>query len=369
MTENEKTTLPLLFNRFNIGATVAAIERIGMGHINDTFRIITDGPGENYILQKINSSVFKNISGLMKNIHTVTLHLEKKIRSGDPKAAGFAVLRLVVPDKDHLYLEDEEGSAWRMYNDIAGTQSFDVAENEEMAYKAGKAYGLFQYLTSDISGCDLHETIPQFHHIGNRLEQYQKALRLDPEKRKKDLGDEIQFVERRKLEMQKILRLLDDNSIPLRVTHNDTKLNNVLFDEDRNPVCIVDLDTVMPGCSLYDFGDAIRTGATRAAEDEPNLEKVTIDLPLFKAYTHGYLESAGSFLNKHEIANLAFSARFMTFIIGLRFLTDHINGDKYFRIRFPGHNLQRARAQFRLLQSMEENSVAMEEMVRGGEIE
>jgi serine/threonine protein kinase len=299
----------------------------------------------------------------MKNIGMVTQYIENKILSGHPDAGSFSILKLIPTTGQGLFCKDDQENYWRLYNFIEGTKSFDIVEDHELAYKGGRAFGLFQYLTSDISPESLIETIPFFHDIDKRLETFSEIIHKDPENRVKSLIREITFIKNREEEMKKILILVREKKIPLRVTHNDTKFNNILFDRNKNAVCIVDLDTVMPGTVLYDFGDAIRTGANRAAEDEKDPGRVTIDLGLFEAYSAGYLEKAGKSLNLQEISLLAFSAKFMTFIIGLRFLTDHIDGDHYFRIRFPGHNLQRARSQFRLLETMEEKYEKMKDIV------
>lgn len=357
--------LPGIYSEFRTGAPFRSAFRITSGHINDTYHIITENPSLSYILQRINSSVFKDIPGLMKNIGIVTRHLENKIISGDPGAGSFSVLKLIPANSGDLYFTDTTRSCWRLYNFIEGTKSYDVVESPELAYKGGRAFGQFQYLASDISPEKLGETIPFFHDIEKRLGTFQEAVSRDPEKRVKNLSREIEFVKKSEEGMKSILRLIHEGKIPLHVTHNDTKFNNILFDQNNNAVCIVDLDTVMPGTVLYDFGDAIRTGANSAAEDEKDLDKVSIDLTLFHAYTKGYMETAGQFLNRQEISHLAFSAKFMTFMIGLRFLTDHIDGDHYFRIHFPGHNLQRAHAQFRLLESMEEKFEDMEKIIDG----
>jgi hypothetical protein len=363
MLEPDLSFISAIYPEFRTEAAFRDATRIGAGHINDTFHITTEDPRISYILQRINSDVFKDIPGLMENIGTVTRHIEHKILSGDPQAVSFSALRLIQTSDRKLFHKSEQGEFWRLYNFIDGTKSFDVVEDPEMAYRGGKAFGLFQHLTSDIPTRSLKETIPGFHNIENRLKAFFEVVLDNPEGRVKDLTGEIRFVEKREEEMLKITGLLRDGRIPVRVTHNDTKFNNILFDKKNNPVCIVDLDTVMPGTVLFDFGDAIRTGASKAAEDEKELNRVAIDLDLFRAYTTGYLEIAGHFLNKTELDNLAFSARFMTFIIGLRFLTDHINGDHYYRIAFPGHNLQRARTQFRLLETMEEHAEEMEVIV------
>jgi hypothetical protein len=357
------SVLPVVFSEFGTTAEFRSAIRIGSGHINDTYKIRTKDPGLSYILQRINSSVFKDIPGLMQNIGIVTRHLESKIISGHPDAVSFVVLRVIPTTRQKLFFMDEHQNYWRLYNFIEDAESFDVVENPELAYRGGKAFGLFQYLTSDISSEVLKETIPFFHDIDKRFDNFSRTIQNDPENRVKDLFWEIGFVKSREEEMKTIQRLVREEKIPVRVTHNDTKFNNILFDKNKNAVCIVDLDTVMPGTVLYDFGDAIRTGANQACEDEKDLEKVTIDLNLFQAYASGYLEKAKKFLNQQEISYLAFSAKFMTFIIGLRFLTDHIDGDHYFHVSFPGHNLQRARSQFRLLETMEEKFDLMKEII------
>jgi thiamine kinase-like enzyme len=363
MTDPDLFIIPEIYDAFRTDAAFRGASRIGSGHINDTFRITTEDPRISYVLQRINANVFKDIPGLMENIGIVTRHIENKILSGEPQARSFSALHLIQTADRQLFHKSERHEFWRLYNFIDCTKSYDVVEDPEMANKGGKAFGLFQYLTSDIPTGSLKETIPGFHDIEKRLNTFHEVVLADPESRGKELLPEIRFVDKREEQMLTLQTLLRDGRIPVRVTHNDTKFNNILFDGKMNAVCIVDLDTVMPGTVLYDFGDAIRTGTSRAAEDEKELSKVKIDLELFRAYTTGYLETAGRFLNKAEIEHLAFSARFMTFIIGLRFLTDHINGDHYFRIAFPGHNLQRARAQFRLLETMEKQSEKMEEIV------
>jgi hypothetical protein len=363
MTDPNVHNLERIFSKFRSEFVFRSAIRIGSGHINDTYCITTQNQAASFILQKINSSVFKNIPGLMKNIEIVTHHLENKILSAGPETGSFSVLRLIPAMQQNTFYTDEEGGYWRLYNFVEGTRSFDVVENPVMAYKGGKAFGHFQHLTSDISAETLAETIPFFHNADKRLESYHQIIRNDPENRVKHLRREIAFIETRENEMRTIQRLFDEKSLPLRVTHNDTKFNNILFDMQGNAVCIVDLDTVMAGTVLYDFGDAIRTGANKAAEDEKDLSKIGINLELFRAYTRGYLESAGHFLLPVEIVNLALSAKVMTYLIGLRFLTDHIDGDQYYRINFPGHNLQRARSQFRLLETMEENFEEMKNIV------
>ena len=358
-------TIADIISHFRIDGSFTSSSIIGSGHINDSYLITTiPDSAPNYVLQRINHQIFKDIPGLMNNILIVTRHIEAKIRSGDPAAQGFTALNLIPTNDYEYYYKDDDGNFWRMYNLIPETKSYDIVESPLMAYEGGRSFSIFQYFTADIPGDSLSETIPDFHDINKRLLTFHNIVRQDPVNRVKDVMKEIDFVKKGEEEMKTILLLGKAGKIPVRVTHNDTKFNNILFDENKKAVCIVDLDTVMPGYVLYDFGDAIRTGANMAAEDEPDLSKVKIDLELFEAYTRGYLSVASGFLNKKEKEYLAFSARFMTYIIGLRFLTDYIDGDHYYRIHFKNHNLQRARAQFRLLESMEENFDLMKEIVR-----
>jgi Ser/Thr protein kinase RdoA (MazF antagonist) len=354
-----------IVSHFRIDGSFASSSPLGSGHINDSC-LITTHPvsAPDYVLQRINHQIFKDIPGLMNNILIVTRHIESKIRSGDPATEGLSALRLIPAYDKEYYYKDGEQNFWRMYNFLPGTKSYDIVKNPFQAYEGGKAFGIFQYLTADISAETLSETIPDFHNISKRLRTFRNIVKQDHLNRVKDVLREIGFVEQREEEMKIILKLGESGKIPVRVTHNDTKFNNILFDENNRAVCIVDLDTVMPGYVLYDFGDAIRTGANSSAEDEKDLSKVNIDLDLFEAYAKGYLSVASTFLNDTEKEHLAFSAKFMTYIIGLRFLTDYIDGDHYYRIHFENHNLQRARAQFKLQESMEENFDSMKEIVR-----
>jgi thiamine kinase-like enzyme len=354
--------LEQVFSEFRVSNPFLKAERMGTGHINDSFLIHTSGK-KNFVLQRINHEIFKDIPGLMSNILKVTRHLENKITSGDPAAQSFSILRLIPAKNNSFFHYDINGNYWRLYNYIEESKSYDVVGNVRLAYEGGKAFGLFQCLTSDIPINELAVTIPHFHDIEKRLETFRQTVAHDPEGRAGNVQKEIEFVEERAEEMKKILRMGNQGLIPLRVTHNDTKFNNILFNSDDKAICIVDLDTVMPGCSLYDFGDAIRTGANTGAEDERDLENVSLSLELFKAYSRGYLEIARKVLNEAEVENLAFSAKFMTYLIGLRFLTDHIDGDHYYRIRHKDHNLQRARAQFKLLINMEQKYYRMQEIV------
>ena len=355
--------LHTILEKFRTEGTFASATRIGSGHINDSYLVITKpASASDYVLQRINHNIFKNVPGLMANILHVTRHLEKKLE-GDINYP-FHALRLIPTLEGDFFYTDDTGNYWRLYNHIPGSRSYDVVENAELAYEGGKAFGLFQRLNGDIEIHSLIETIPGFHNIALRMQSFREAVVNDHAGRAGSVQEEIEFVERRAEEMHTILHLGEAGKIPVRVTHNDTKFNNILFDAEDKAICIVDLDTVMPGYSLYDFGDAIRTGANKAAEDEQDLSKVSVDLTLFEAYTSGYLKECGNFLNKAELENLSRSACFMTYIIGVRFLTDYLNGDKYYRIHRPGHNLDRARVQFMLLRSMEDNFATMENIVK-----
>jgi len=350
---------------FSVEGSPMSITPIGSGHINDSY-LVTTSPDHvpNYVLQRINHKIFKDISGLMNNISVITNYIRKKLELENSNYFGVQVLELVPTHTRELFHTDNDGNFWRMYLHISGSRSYDRIENPELAYEGGKAFGQFQSLTAGIDPNALAITIPRFHDIVWRLEQFEEAIRSDFANRISRIPDEINFVRERALEMHTIHRLLEQGRLPMRVTHNDTKFNNILFNSANNAICIVDLDTVMPGTILYDFGDAIRTGANTADEDESNLEQVDLDLGLFEAYARGFLETAKTSITPIELDHLTFSAKFMTYIIGLRFLTDYINGDTYYKIYFPGHNLQRAKAQFKLLESMEKKFERMRTIIQ-----
>ncbi|MFH1159545.1 MAG: aminoglycoside phosphotransferase family protein [bacterium] len=369
--ESAVNKLFAITNKFEVEGTPSAVSPIGSGHINDSYLITTTpDPAPDYVLQRINHQVFKDIPGLTANIATVTEHIRKQLAerpvlTGQARpASSMQVLQLIEAKNGSFIYMDLQGNSWRRYHHIRGSHSFDNVPGPEFAYEGGCAFGWFQQMTAGLSTESLCVTIPRFHDIVWRLEQFEEAVHTDIVHRVSQTEAEIRFIRERSAEMQTINRLIDSRQLPLRVTHNDTKFNNILFDANNRAICIVDLDTVMPGTVLYDFGDAIRTGTNTGTEDEVDLEKVSLDMGLFEAYSRGFLEVAGPGLTQIEIDHLAFSARFMTFIIGLRFLTDHINGDTYYKIRFPGHNLQRARSQFRLLSEMEKQSGRMEQIIK-----
>ncbi len=356
--------LTSIASQFKTEGRFVSAAPIGSGHINDSW-LVTTSPADasDYVLQRINHTIFRNVPELTNNILRVTRHLKQRLMCRDRDLDWFHVIQLVETRNGEYYFQDPEGNFWRMYDHVRGTASYDVVGSPELAEEAGKAFGVFHYLTSDIDASALYDILPGFHHIGKRLQTFRETVKRDPVNRVREVATEIDFIESRAVEMHTILRLGEMGKIPLRVTHNDTKFNNVLFDPDGKAVAVVDLDTVMPGYILYDFGDAIRTGANTGQEDEADLAKVNIDLRLFEAYARGFLGITGKSLTADETSHLAFSAKFMTCLIGLRFLTDYIDGDRYYKTAFPGHNLQRARAQFRLLESMEEHFPEMQALI------
>lgn len=321
----------------------------------------TDASGavQEYVVQKINTNVFKDPDALMQNIVGVTTHLQKKIA-----ARGGDVLRETLnflPAKDgKYYVCDDVGNCWRCYRHVGGVYTCNTIDSETVFYNAGEAFGAFQNELADYPGETLAETIPNFHNTASRFADFERAVKEDAAGRAASVADEIAFVRAREADTHVLVDLLAKGELPVRVTHNDTKLNNILFDEKTNKgICIIDLDTVMPGLALYDFGDSIRFGANTASEDEKDVSKVSLSLPLYEAYTRGYLKSAGKSLTAREIEYLPFSAKLMTFECGMRFLTDYLNGDTYFKIAYPEHNLVRCRTQFALVRDMEQK---MDEM-------
>ena len=331
----------------------------GSGHINDTF-LVRANQDEAYLLQRINHQVYPDVAGMMDNIRRVTEHLRQKLE--ERHESTLTTLQIIPTQGGALFYQDDDGNFWRMLTYIDNSVAYDVATSPDLAREAGRAFGQFQALLRDLPGPPLHEVIPDFHHMGKRLQQFKQALTTDTAQRVASVPGEIKFVHERAEKMQALYQLVDDGTLPLRVTHNDTKLNNVLLDPvNHRARCVVDLDTVMPGSVLYDFGDAIRTTANTAAEDEVDLDKVQFSLSYYEAFTQGYYSETRTFLTDAEIENLPLSAQYMTFIMGLRMLTDYLAGDVYYKIHHPEHNLQRARAQFQLVKRMEEKH---EEMIR-----
>jgi len=352
-----------IVSRFGLPGQATSILPFGSGHIHETFRVSTlAGDREDYLLQRINHHIFKDIPALSRNIRIVTDHIRERLAGENP--GRFTMMQVISASDGAGFTGDPEEGYWRMFTFVDGSRSHDGISSPAMAREAGKAYAWFQYLASGIPPEQLTEILPRFHDASDRLMKFRETVRRDPAGRVSGAGQEIAFAETRSEEMQEILRLAWKGALPVRITHNDTKINNVLFDENGEAISVVDLDTVMPGTILYDFGDAIRTGAATAPEDEERPDRMRLDLTLFEGYADGYLGVAKRFLTPVETACLAFSAKMMTWIIGLRFLTDYLDGDRYYRIHDPEHNLRRTRAQFRLLESMEEQYGAMQDIIR-----
>ena len=339
----------------------------GGGHINDTFAAyfqLENGGAKRYILQRINTKVFQNPEELMENISGVTGYLKNMITrlGGDPLRE---TLNLVLTIDGKSYYRDSEDGYWRAFLFIENAITYNKVEKTEDLYNSGRAFGRFQQLLADYPANTLHESIPNFHNTVDRMEKLKDAISKDICDRVKDVQNEIDFVLKREVDTHWLIDLQKAGELPLRVTHNDTKLNNVMIDDKTGEgICVIDLDTVMPGLSLYDYGDSIRFGATYAAEDEPNLSKVNFDIDLFEAYTKGYLEVVGKVLTPGEIENLPMGAKIITLEIGIRFLTDYLSGDIYFKIHREGHNLDRCRTQFKLVSDMEKNWGQMTQVVK-----
>jgi Ser/Thr protein kinase RdoA (MazF antagonist) len=338
----------------------------GSGHINDTYasRLQTPSGLVRYIQQRINHNVFKHPELLMANIERVTAYARERIiaAGGDPDRETLTLLPTV--DGGSFY-RSPEGNYWRTYIFIEGALTYDQPQNVGQVYSAAKAFGQFQKLLSTLPGKRLNETIPNFHHTRRRFDNFIRALEADAVNRAASAAAEIDFVLQREAETSVLVDMLGRGELPERVTHNDTKINNVMIDDITGEgVCVIDLDTVMPGSALYDFGDSVRTGAAAAAEDELDLSKVGLSLGLFEHLAHGYLDAARDFLTPSEIDYMPFSARLMTLECGIRFLADYLDGDIYFKIHRERHNLDRARTQFAMVEDMERKCEQMSAIVQ-----
>ena len=341
---------------FAVEGTLVEAVPYGSGHINDTIRVtcaLESGGQKRYILQRMNDSIFRKPAELMENVMNVTAYLRKKIleRGGDPDRETLTVIPTRAGEP---FLKDEEGDFWRMFLFVEGASSRDMVRTPEDFYNSAVAFGNFQFLLKDYPAKTLHETIPNFHNTVSRFADFKKAVEEDVCGRAKEVREEIRFALEREADTHVICDALADGTIPLRVTHNDTKLNNILIDDRTGKaICVIDLDTVMPGSALYDYGDSIRFGASTGAEDEKNLELVSCDLGLFEIYTKGFVEGCGKSLTQKEIRMLPVGAKLMTLECGMRFLADYLQGDIYYKIHRPEHNLDRARTQFKLVADME----------------
>lgn len=340
---------------FDFGGEVTSVVPYGNGHINDTYAVTCSlaGGSVRFILQRLNPVVFPDRAGLMRNMIAVTGFLRKAVirDGGDPERE---CLRLIPLKDDSPYLTDESGDVWRATQFIENTDAYLVAESPEMFASAGEAFGKFMARLGGFDASSLFEVIPRFHDTPDRYARFLASLERNAAGRMDEAKDEIAFVRERGEGCSVITDALERGEVPVRVTHNDTKLNNVLIDTaTKEAVCVIDLDTVMPGSMLYDFGDAVRVGCSTAKEDERDLSLVDFDLGLFRAFTEGYLAGAGRSVTAAELGLLPDAARLMTFECGMRFLTDFLDGDTYFKTAYPEHNLVRARTQFKLVRTME----------------
>lgn len=342
---------------FRLEGRIVSTGKLGEGFINDTYFIRTAGEAPDYILQRKNRTVFPDVPAMMENIRKVTEHIRRKVvaAGGDPARE---VLEVTPATDGKLFHRDAAGEYWAVTRFIAGTKAYDRADTPELARKGGEGIGLFQSQLADFTQ-PLAETIPGFHNIRHRFRQWDEALARDTAGRRAIVAEEIEWIESRREETLAFWKQVEDGTLPMRVTHNDTKISNILFDAEGRVLCVIDLDTVMNSTSLNDFGDAIRSYANTGAEDDRDLNRVGLSMPMFRAYAEGYLSQRARQLTEAELAGLAFSARYITYEQVLRFLMDYIDGDTYYKTKYDDHNLIRTRAQYRLLQSMEEQYGAM----------
>lgn len=355
--------IPEVISNFKCSAKGNDVQAYGSGHINDSFLVKNLAPEEtDYLLQRINNSIFSDVEALTGNMLRVTQHLKEKVLSqhGDPLKE---VMTLIPTVNNQYYYRDSGGNYWRMLHFLKDTRSYDMVSTAKQAYQGGKAFGKFQSMLADFPSEELFEVIPDFHNIEFRLTQLKEAVASNLGDRLETVTEELELVKAHADAILYFQQTETLSTLPKRVTHNDTKFNNVLLDQDDEAQCVIDLETVMQGYVAYDFGDAIRTIINTAAEDEADLEKIQLNMPLFQAYTRGYLESAANFLTDQEVQSLVKGVLLFPYMQGVRFLTDYLNGDTYYKIKFPDHNLQRTRAQFRLFRNLYNKAAELQEII------
>ncbi len=363
-----KHDIRAITSMFDLRADFVSAHAYGSGHINDTYCAWFDQAGlrVRYVVQRINHNVFKQPVQLMENVDRVTRHALATLKAEGSREAYRRTLTCIPALDGKPYATDAQGSVWRVYPFIDRARGYDELETNEQAYQAARAFGEFQKLAATLGGERLHETIPNFHNTPKRLEALEAAIAADSAGRAAEVAAEIAFARARAADCARITDLIAAGKIPERVTHNDTKLNNVLLDDvTAEGVCVIDLDTTMPGSALYDFGDMVRTAAPTTREDDPDPANIGVRLDRFEALVKGYLSTA-TFLNEHEIANLAFAGKLLTLECGIRFLTDYLQGDVYFKITRPTHNIDRCRNQFAFVKAIEDKMSEMEEIVKRG---
>ncbi|MEI7525247.1 MAG: aminoglycoside phosphotransferase family protein [Mariniphaga sp.] len=361
----ESSPLSGLISKFDINLNIEEIYPFGNGHINDTYLVkTTPAEATDYMLQRKNHKIFKNVPGMMNNIVTTTNHIRKQLVASGATEVERKVMTYIASRDGQMFVKDDAGNFWTLFVFIADCLVVENIQKPEQAFRAAQAFGHFQKQLADLPGDSLIETIPNFHNGLSRLNDFNTAVSNDAAGRVSDNQLIIKKILDRSVEMTGLQRGLDNKTLPLRITHNDTKINNILFDKDNNTLCIIDLDTVMPGSALYDFGDAIRTLGNRAPEDEPDITKIAFNEEIYKAFAQGYLSEARTFLSPNEIDLLPFSCRYMAWEQAMRFFTDYLNGDTYYKTDYPGHNLVRTKAQVRYLEVLEEQQDVMETIVK-----
>ena len=354
------------YEYYELPGELVDIQPLGNGLINKTYQITHTHENEEkqYVLQAINHDIFPNVRGLMENIEKVTTYLREKYEA-EGRDAARETLRVIRTKDGHLTANLDNGTYWRIYDSVKNSYSLDKVESPEQFYITAKAFGRFAYDLNDFDASQLVEVIPKFHDTRNRYRQLEEAIREDRVGRVKEVQEEIAFIQNRKADCFLLYDLLDEGVLPLRVTHNDTKLNNIMIDnETHKGICVIDLDTVMPGLAMNDFGDSIRFGASTGAEDETDLDKIQCDMNLFDIYAKGFIEGCAGKLTTKEIELLPLGAKVMTFECGMRFLTDYLQGDTYFKIHRENHNLDRCRTQFKLVSDMEAKWDTMNKIIK-----
>jgi thiamine kinase-like enzyme len=357
--------------KFLLDGNLESLKPYGSGHINETFLVVckTDEIQNRYILRKINDYVFKQPEVVIENTQLVLTHIKRRLKEAGREKLIERSVSLIKTKSGEYFARDENNAVWCVMPFCENTFTIDFVKTEEHAYQAAKAFGEFQKLIIDADLERYKPTIPDFHNTVKRFERLKKIVELNPANRNSSAEKEIAFSFENKHLPLKINKLLEDKIIPLRLTHNDTKINNVLFDQETNQtVCVVDLDTVMPGTVLYDFGDMVRTSTCAAAEDEKDLSKVSMDIKIFSALAKGYLEELNGVITQEEIQNLVYGAELIIYEQAIRFLTDYLEGDPYYKIKYPEHNLDRTKNQFALLKSVQKQKTIMEQIVNDFQI-
>jgi len=354
-----------VIENFDIPYTIDSIKPFGTGLINSTFKVETKGDNEDYILQSINNNIFTNVPELTNNIIRVTEHIRKKLSPlYSPKELDRRVLTVVkTKDGDGFFVDDEE-KYWRVFKLIKDSKTMEVLENSNQAESVGHAFGNFQKMLSDMEGPDLFEVLPGFHNTAMRIDNFKKRVEENPFGRLEEVKDEVDFLLKYEDEMKSIVKQGNEGLLPIRTVHQDTKLSNILFDENGEELCVIDLDTVMPGFLCYDFGDAVRGGMNTGKEDDENLDNVSLNMDLFKGFARGYCKATKEFITPNEINSLAFGAKLITYEQSVRFLDDYLNGDQYYNTTKEKHNLIRSRAQIAYFKDLEDKYSEMDSYVK-----